>query len=202
MNAKKIFSLFIALFGEALIIFGFIHFGKNLQSEILTLNIVVSSIIYCLVFVDFIFPWANLKDKAQKQIGSIGLRWFFTYLYIALAIAAMVIFNTMKPIHFINQILIHGILFFVVLLGLFLAFSSSDKVREVYFEEKQNRDRTDEMKKATKELQLKLDAMNNIPPEIISRINELQENLRYLSPSNNNEALVLESKFVEEVNKL
>ena len=44
--------------------------------------------------------------------------------------------------------------------------------------------------------------MNNIPPEIISRINELQENLRYLSPSNNNEALVLESKFVEEVKKL
>lgn len=202
MNAKKIFSLFIALFGEALIILGFLHFGKNLQSEILTLNIVVSSIIYCLVFVDFIFPWVNLKDKAQKQIGSIGLRWFFTYLYIALAIAAMVIFNTVKPIHFTNQILIHGILFFVVLLGLFLAFSSSDKVREVYFEEKQNRDRIDEMKKATKELQLKLDAMNNIPPEIISRINELQENLRYLSPSNNNEALVLESKFVEEVNKL
>ena len=39
--------------------------------------------------------------------------------------------------------------------------------------------------------------MNNIPSEIISRVNELQENLRYLSPSNNNEALVLESKFVE-----
>jgi len=88
------------------------------------------------------------------------------------------------------------------LLGLFMAFSSSDKVREVYIEEKQNRDRIDEMKKATKELQLKLDAMNNIPPEIISRINELQENLRYLSPSNNNEALVLESKVVEEVKKL
>ena len=199
MNTKKIFSLFIALFGEVLIVLGFLHFGKNLQSEILTLNIVVSSIIYCLVFVDFIFPWVNLKDKAQKQIGSIGLRWFFTYLYIALAIGAMVIFNTVKPVHFANQLLIHGGLFFVVLLGLFLAFSSSDKVREVYYEEKQNRHRIDEMKRATKELQLKLDAMNNIPTEIISRLNELQENLRYLSPSNNNEALVLESKFIEEV---
>jgi hypothetical protein len=191
--------LFLALFGEVLIVLGFLHFGKNLQSEILTLNIVVSSIIYCLVFVDFIFPWVNLKDKAQKQIGSIGLRWFFTYLYIALAIGAMVIFNTVKPVHFANQLLIHGVLFFVVLLGLFLAFSSSDKVREIYFEEKTNRDRIDEMKKATKELQLKLDAMNNIPTEIISRLNELQENLRYLSPSNNNEALVLEGKFIEEV---
>lgn len=202
MGAKKTFSFFIALFGEALIIFSFLHFGKNLQSEILTLNIVVFSIIYCLVFVDFIFPWVNLKNKAQKQIGSLGLRWFFTYLYIALAIGAMVIFNTVKPIHFTNQILIHGILFFVVLLGLFLAFSSSDKVREVYYEEKQNRDRIDEMKKATKELQLKLDAMNNIPTEITSRINELQENLRYLSPSNNSDAIVLESKFLDDVRSL
>lgn len=202
MNAKKIFSLLLALLGEALIIFCFLHFGKNVQTEILTLNIIVSTIIYCLVFVDVIFPWVNLKDKSQKQIGSIGLRWFFTFFYLILAIGVMVIFNTVKPIHFTNQIIIHGILFFLLLLGLFMAFSSSDKVREVYIEEKQNRDRIDEMKKATKELQLKLDAMNNIPPEIISRINELQENLRYLSPSNNNEALVLESKFVEEVKKL
>lgn len=202
MNAKKIFSLFIALFGAALIILIFLHFGKNLQSEILILNIIVSSLIYCLVFVDLIFPWVNLKDKAQNQIGSIGLRWFFTYLYIALAIGAMIIFNTVKPIHFSNQILIHGALFFIVLLGLFLAFSSSDKVREVYNEEKQNRDRIDEMKRATKELQLKLDAMNNIPTEIITRINELQENLRYLSPSNNNDAVVLETKFLDNVKSL
>lgn len=199
MNGKKIFSLLLVLFGEALIIFCFLHFGKNVKSEILTLNIIVSTVIYCLVFVDVIFPWVNLKDKSQKQIGSIGVRWFFTFLYLILAIGFMLFFNTAEPIHFTDQIILHCILFFLLLLGLFMAFSSSDKVREVYIEEKQNRDRIDEMKKATKELQLKLDAMNNIPPEIISRINELQENLRYLSPSNNSDALVLESKFVEEL---
>jgi len=80
-----------------------------------------------------------------------------------------------------------------------MTFSSSDKVSEVYFEEKQNRDRIDEMKKATKELQLRLDAMDNIPAEIVTRINELQENLRYLSPSNNSDSVVLETKFVEEI---
>jgi hypothetical protein len=83
-----------------------------------------------------------------------------------------------------------------------MALSSSDKVREVYFEEKQNRDRIDEMKKVTKELQLKLDAMNDIPAEIVNRINELQENLRYLSPSNSSDSLGLESKFVEEMRVL
>ena len=202
MNAKKVFSLLLALLGEALIILCFLNFGKNLQTGILTLNIIVSSIIYCLVFVDFIFPWIDLNDKAQKQIGSIGLRWFFTYFYLILAIGIMVIFNTVIPIHLSNQIIIHGILFFLLLLGLFLAFSSSDKVSEVYFEEKKNRDRIDEMKRAIKDLQLKLDTIDNVSAEIISRINDLQENLRYISPSNNNEASVLESKFIEEVKKL
>jgi len=199
MNAKRIFSLLLALFGEALLIFCFLHFGKNVQPEILTLNIIVSTVIYCLVFVDFLFPWINLKDKSQKQIGSIGLRWFFTFFYLILAIGVMIIFNSVKPIHFTNQIIIHGILFFLLLLGLFMALSSSDKVTEVYLEENQNRDRLDKMKKVTKELQLKLDAMNNIPAEIVNRINELQENLRYLSPSNSGDAIDLESKFVEEI---
>lgn len=202
MNGKKIFSLLLVLFGEALIIFCFLHFGKNVKSEILTLNIIVSTVIYCLVFVDVIFPWVNLKDKSQKQIGSIGVRWFFTFLYLILAIGFMLFFNTAEPIHFTDQIILHCILFFLLLLGLFMAFSSSEKVREVYIEEKQNRDRIDEMRKVTKELQLKLDAMNNIPPEIITRINELHENLRYLSPSNNSDAILLEEKFVEEVRVL
>ncbi len=202
MNTKRIFSLLIALFGEALLIFCFLHFGKNVQSEITTLNIIISTIIYCLFFVDALAPWINLKDKTQKQIGSIGLRWFFAFFYLILAVGVMIIFNYVKPIHFTNQVIIHGILFFLLLLGLFMAFSSSDKVREVYFEEKQNRDRIDEMKKVTKELQVKLDAMNNIPAEIVTRINELQENLRFLSPSNSSDSMGLESKFLEEMKVL
>jgi len=202
MNAKKIFSLLLVIFGEALIILCFLHFGRNVQTEILTLNIVVSSIIYCLLFIDIIVPWVNFKDKSQKTIGSIGLRWFFTFFYMLLAIGAMVVFNSVKPIHFTNQIIIQGILFFFLLLGFFMAFSSSDKVREVYVEEKQNRDRVDEMKKATKEVQLKIDQMKNIPTDIINKLNDLQENLRFLSPCNNSNAYELEAKFVEEMRAL
>ena len=192
----------LVLFGEALLIGCFLHFGKNVQSEILTLNIIVSTIIYCIVFVDSLLPSINLKDKTQKQIGSIGLRWFFTFFYLILGIGVMIVFNTVKPMPFTNQIIIHGILFFFLFIGLFWAFLSSDKVREVYFEEKQNRDRIDEMKKVTKELQQKLDMMNNIPAEVVARINELQENLRFLSPCNSVEAISLENKFVEEIKDL
>jgi len=202
MNAKKIFSILLVIFGEALLILCFLHFGRNVQTEILTLNIVVSTIIYCLLFIDIIIPWVDFKDKSQKVIGSIGLRWFFTFFYMLLAIGAMVVFNSVKPIHFTNQIIIHGILFFLLLLGFFIAFISSDKVRGVYVEEKQNRDRIDEMKKATKEVQLKIDQMKNIPTDIINKLNDLQENLRFLSPCNNSNAYELEAKFVEEMRAL
>ncbi len=57
----------------------------------------------------------------------------------------------------------------------------------------------DEMKKITKEVQLKFDQMTNIPDDIISKINELQENLRYISPSNNVEAIELEENYVNQM---
>jgi len=202
MNKKQVFSIFLALFGEVILIFSFLYLGKNLKSEILLLNIIVSTLIYSLVFFDLAFPWINLKDKSQKQIGSLGIRWYFTFLYVVISIGCMIYFNSIRPIEFMNQIIVYSIINFLLLLGVFMGFSSSEKVQEVFTEEKQNRDRLDDMKKATKGLQLKLDAMNNVPMEIINRINELQENLRYLSPSNNNDAIVLEGKFVEELSIL
>lgn len=202
MNKKTIFSLLIAIIGEILMIICFLQFGKKVPSDILTLNIVVSTIIYFLVFVDLLFPWINLKDKTQKQIGSIGLKWFFSSFYLILAIGSMVYFNQVKPLDFTTQLIIQSVLFFLLLLGLLMSFSSGEKVKEIYIEEKQNRDRIDEMKKATKGLQIQLDNVHTVPVEIINRIKELQENLRYLSPSNSSDAYALEDRFLEQIKSL
>jgi len=200
MKTKKIMLFLLLLFGEFLIIISFLTFGKNLPNEILTLNIVVSSIIYALYFIDIIIPWANFKDKSYKTIGSIGLRWFFTFFYTLLAIGAIVFLNTATPIvDFVIQTIVHGTLLFFLFFGLFMAISASDKVQKVFMEEKKIRDRIDEMKKATKEVQLKLDQITNIPTDVNTRINEIQENLRYISPSDNNEATELESNFITQM---
>ncbi len=199
MNTKKIFSRLLVIFGEVLIILCFLYFGRNAQTEILVLNIVVSTLIYCLLFFDIIVPWVDFKDKSQKKIGSIGLRWFFTFFYVIIAIGAMIVFNSIKPIHFQSQILIQGVLFFLLLLGLFMAFASSEKVREVFIEEKENRNRLDEMKKATKEVQQKLEQMKDFPLDILPRIINLMENIRYISPCNSPEAIELETNYIIEI---
>ena len=111
MDTKKILSYIALLGGEAIIIIAaFILFRGNLSDNILVLNIVVSSIIYGLFFVDILVPWINLGDKSQKKIGSLGVRWFFTWFYAITAIAVIILGNSVYEWRFSLQIIIHLIL--------------------------------------------------------------------------------------------
>jgi hypothetical protein len=202
MDTKKIFSIFLLLLGEALIIIGFLYFGKNLTQNILALNIIVSSIIYLLLFVEKLVPMVDLKDKAYKGVGSLGLKWFFTILYASSAIWVMVRFNTVKPIDVNGQMIIHGILFFLLLVGLYFVFYASQKVGEVFIEETGIRSRIDEMKRATREIKLKADLTNNFPSDLNIRVTALLENLRFISPINDREAMKLEDEYLKEIKDL
>lgn len=191
--------LLLLLTGEALIIICFLIFGKNLDTNILTLNIIVATIIYTLYTLEALFPMVDLKDKSQKTIGSLGIKMFTTLWYTLFAIGAMIFFIINKPIDFNIQIIIHGILVFFLFLGLYFALSASDKANAIYINEKSNRNLLDEMKRTTKEVQLKLNQLKDIPGEILSRTISLQENLRFISPSNNPEANDLELNYLKEI---
>ena len=196
MNIRRIASVALLLAGEALIIFCFLHFGKDADPQVRTLNIVVASVLYSLNFIDLLIPWVNFKDRAQKTIGSIGLRWMVTFLYILFALGAMIIFNIFIVMGFENQLLIHAILFFLFLVGIFLAFTSSSNVQSVFEEEERNRSGITEMKKLTHEVVIKLDQIDGFPAALKKKINDLHENLRYLSPGNNQEAQALEKDYL------
>jgi hypothetical protein len=200
MNKKNSLATVLMVAGETLIIICFLFFGKSLSQDVLILNIIVSSIIYSLYFVDILIPLVDLKESSHKAIGSLGIRWLVTIAYTIAAITAMVILNMTVPAGFYSQLLIHAILFFFLLLGLFSAFSASEKVKQVFINEKEILERINDMKKATKEVQLKMDQMREIPSEIIIRITSIQDNLRFISPSDNREAVELESTFINEMN--
>src|SRR5665647_2588497 len=111
MNTKNIFSILLLLIGEALIIISFLYFGSNLASEILTLDTIVSTILYSLFFIDILIPMVDFKDKSQRVIGSLGLRWFVTSLYTLSAIGMMIIFFIGRPADFTAPSTIHAVLF-------------------------------------------------------------------------------------------
>jgi len=202
MNNKKGLSILLLLFGECLIVVAFLYFGRSLPSNILTLNIVVSSIIYALYFIRLVLPGYNFSDKSQKGIGSLGVKGFFYLFYAFCAIGLMLGFNADPPATFNTQIIIQGTLLFILLLGFYFSLSASEKVHDVFTIESNNRAGLDAIKRATQEAQKKLNQVENAPQDVIARLSTFQENLRFISPGNVNEAANLEEELLTEINKL
>ena len=73
MDTKKIVSFIVLLGGEAIIIAAFILFRGSLAPDVLVLNIVVSSVIYGLFFLDILVPWINLNDKQGKKVLHVAM---------------------------------------------------------------------------------------------------------------------------------
>ncbi len=202
MDKKRIFSILLFIFGVFLIIVSFLHFGNNMPPEVKALNIVVTSVIYGLFFVDILISPVRLDDQSQKNIGSMGVRWFFTFCYTLSAIGVMIYFNNKENASIGDQLIIQSILFFLLLLGLYFSFSSARRTLHVYEREKESFDGINEMKNVISNLQMKMDTMKDLPQEFISAINIIQEDIRYMSPSLHQEAVELETQFIHEIEQL
>lgn len=202
MSTKKILSWLLLLFGEAIIITAFILFRGETPTNILVLNIVVGSLVYGLFFLNYGAPWIDLKDKSQKQVGALGIGWFTTWLYAISAIVTMVAGYFVPGLTFTVQLIIHCVLLFFLLLGMWFSNHAAGKVEEVYHAETQSRNGINEMKTAMRNLKDRMNDLNGLPEQFRQRINSLEENLRFISPSNNSEAYRLEHSFVETIDEI
>lgn len=202
MDTKKIVSFIVLLGGEAINIAAFILFRGSLAPDVLVLNIVVSSVIYGLFFLDILVPWINLNDKQGKKVGSLGVRWLFTWLYAIAAIAVMLVGDLACEWSFALQIIIHCVLLFFLILGLVASLHSGDKVQEVYQQETFNRNGINEMKTAIRDLKDKMNDLPNLPEYFIRKINTLEDSLRFISPTENAEAHGLEQQFIRVINDI
>lgn len=202
MDTKKLLSLLALIGGEAIIITSFILWRGLLSNELVTMNIVVSSVIYLLFFVDILFPWVDLKDKSHKAIGSIGVRWFCVWIYSVVAIAVMVCCNVIVQCSFASQLIIHSILFVLLILGLVAVLHAKDKVGEVATAQAKLFRGTDEMKRAVVQISERAELTGNLPQEVVSLIKALADDVRFISPSNNPEAAATEQEFIAIINNV
>ncbi len=190
------------LLGEAIIISAFILFRRDLPNNILALNIIVTSIIYCLFFIDIISPWIDLNDKASTKVGQLGVRWFFTWVYTILSILVMIISNVSYDLIFSTQLLIQGSVFFLLLLGVILGIQTSEKIKEVFIQESVNQNGIIEMKESIKMLKDRMIDFTDLPEYFITKINAFEENVRFISPVNSEEACELEKSFSETIHEI
>ncbi len=202
MSLKRILSIAAFLLGEAIIVAGFYLLGGGMPDGEFRLNLIVSTIIYCALFVDVLVPWISSRDKSQKSVGSIGVRWIVTWIYAICAIAIMLIARYAVEIPFKTQVIIHSALLLMLLLGFIAVLHSSDKVSETYSQEARCRRGLDEMKKAAAALKDAALTSGGVPSGCMAAITELEESLRYISPSNAPEAYTLEVQFAEVVKRI
>ena len=195
--------VFLAIFGESLILASFLCFGKN--SKELWLNFTVTSIIYCLWFSQRIFPLIkiSLKDKSQKEVSSLGIRLFAVILYSLLAIIAMVAFNWQRGVvSFGVQLITQLILLFIFFVFVVWGMNAEKNTENVYEKEQKLNEGKNNLKVAVSLLRQKLSAKNDFPDWILNRIKNLEEDVRYLSPNGTAQAQTLEKLFVDTLKNL
>jgi hypothetical protein len=195
---RKILPYLIIAVGECLIIWSFFQFGFHLEPNIFNLDLIICSVIYLLFFAHLLFPWVNFQDKAQKSIGSLGIRWVVTFMYACFAIIAMLYMHHQK-VTFTSQLLLQSVFVFFLLIGLYGSVASSDKVGQIHQEEQKNRAQLDSLRKLAQLIKVQVESNSTIDKAVKAEFIQFEESLRFISPSNQSEAWDLESELISQL---
>lgn len=195
MRKKTLFSTVAFIGGLGLLIACFFLWRKETTpDDIFYLRLVVSSLVYCIFFLDLFGKWINPKDPSQKAVGSLGIKWIVVGIYCAAAILALLLFAGAS---FKLQLIIQLFILLLLVFGFVAVHSVSDKVADVYQEQKIAKSGIERMKKAMTAIHDKLIECGDVPADYKSRLTEIQDSLRYLSPADNPEAIEFEDRFVD-----
>ena len=181
--------------GLALGVTGWFLWGDQSQTDIFTLNIVISVVAYVVMFVDILLPWGNFREKTQRRIGNLGMRWFVQYGYSITAIILLVVCNLSNLTFEVSLFLQCGLLI-LLLLGIATAMTSGGKIAEL----------SEEISHVVDCVQLMRDGQDSLleaaydasaPAEVIEKIKQLGEDLRFITPSNSDTSRKVEEQITD-----
>lgn len=183
------------LLGLILVVAGWLIWGDRTNPDIFALNIAVSVVAYCVMFVDVLIPWADLRDKTQRRIGNTGVRWFVQYGYSITAILLLVLCNLLG-LTFIVSLFLQCVVLTLLIFGIATAKTTAAKISEVSQENSDNINYLTIVREGVSSL---LEAAHDAqaPQLLIARIERQAEELRYASPSNSAESRKVENELME-----
>lgn len=183
------------LLGLILVVAGWLIWGDRTNADIFALNIAVSVVAYCVMFVDVLIPWADLRDKTQRRIGNTGVRWFVQYGYSITAILLLVLCNLLG-LTFIVSLFLQCVVLTLLIFGIATAKTTAAKISEVSQENSDNINYLTLVREGVSSL---LEAAHDAqaPHLLIARIERQAEELRYVSPSNSAESRKAENELME-----
>lgn len=202
MKTNKIIHWSLWLFGELILNSAILIFRGDESREILALNMVISSFVFGLIFFKFRAPWIDLGDQSKRTVGSMGISWFGISMYSMTAIGFIIFAELRFELPFLTQLIFHVGLLFILLLILLLAGQSGDQVSALYHVQVENRKGVNEMKRAVNDLITVFNEVPDLPPDFRQRIFLVQENLKFLSPTDNMEGHEMENEFINAIRSL
>ena len=192
---KRFLGILILLLGQAFIIAAMLLLPHGLEQNIMILDTVVLSIIWWVFSFDLIRPIISEGDHAP-EIGSLGIRWKGQLLYAFLAIVFGIL-AAYFSLKFEYQLLGQGGLFGILVLTWLFSLMAKRKVSEVAAAETKALDGRAQMKIAVREVQDALFDSPDAPDDIRRAIEEIESQLRFITPCSNPEALAYEQKFIQ-----
>ena len=197
---SKILSWASFALGFALIICGWLLWGNREQTDVLVLNIVVSLVMYCLLFSDMFISWFVPGDKSQRRIGNLGLKWGVIWFYIIISILIIWI-SAANGWPFLVQLLLHGVALAILLAGFAFVSMSSKNIGAVQQQQDAVRSGVESMRREARALYNDAMDKGTISAELTKRMSALVDDMRFISPANSEEAYDLEKRFVENVSR-
>ena len=192
---KRFLGILILLLGQAFIVAAMLLLPHGLEQNIMILDTVVLSIIWWVFSFDLIRPIISEGDHAP-EIGSLGIRWKGQLLYAFLAIVFGIL-AAYYSLKFEYQLLGQGGLFGILVLTWLFSLMAKRKVSEVAAAETKALDGRAQMKIAVREVQDALFDSPDAPDDIRRAIEEIESQLRFITPCSNPEALAYEQKFIQ-----
>ena len=201
MNAKKIYRALAILLGYGLIIACFILFGQSLEKNVRILDIIIT----CLVFTQFamftIFPLVNLNNPVQKEVGMLGIHLVMINIFSLLALGWMIC-GMLLQIPFKYQLIGQLVILFILFIGRYATFRSGEKVQQIYEKEQNVMEGKVSLRIVMDNLMDYMATVKDLDSSILQRLQSLHEAIRFITPSDSNEAKNFDRQFVQSVEDL
>lgn len=194
----KIISAVILLALEAIIISLALWAGEHfdIPTNILVLDIVVLTIMLVLGGYESFQPLFAMVFKKLDEVASLGLRWMSLAFYMVCALV-LIVLGVIIPISFFFQ-LIGQVFLLVILLAAYLTSSTTATlIGKVAAKEEKVLAGRQSMRTAVRQMKDEVAITSGVPEYINEAISEMEEKLRYISPSENPEAIAYEKQFAD-----
>lgn len=198
---RTILAAIVLLIAEAVIVYAMLLIPIPIPIRVRILDMVVLSIVLWMVGYDLFRPLVNLAVKNPPEVGSLGVRWTGQILYLLFAIGFAII-GVVYPIPFIYQLLGQALLVGLLLLNYYFAMHAAEMVKKVGKREEAVLEGREQMRRALSHIQDEIAISSNLPEYVRVSINDIEDKLRYISPSDNADALSYEKQFADIANRV